>query len=281
MADTETHTILYMRDLLAGHSASDDEIITFLSVWVYEELYHGRALSTLLNAAGRPQAVDHYTCVTRSASFRETIDATLSHLAAGLTPRFIAVHMAWGAINELTAAAAYQAVERRTRNPVLSRLLNRIMRQERKHFSFYYQQAYKRLLDEPRTQSLVRFALRKFWRVVGTGVAGEENLAFIAAVHFGDEEGRRSLRDAEEKIQALPGLEWFDLLSKQVEGLAEKYTRANPEEVARAQADLNAAPRLHAEPEGDEDDDAPALGAGFIPESATVDVTATARPPLA
>lgn len=282
MADTETHTVLYMRDLLAGHSAADPEIISFLSVWVYEELYHGRALSTLLRAAGRPEREDHYTQVTRAASFRETIDAILSHAAAGLTPRFIAVHMAWGAINELTAAAAYQAVERETRNPVLSRLLNRIMRQERKHFSFYYQQAHKRLLDEPKTQALVNFALRRFWRVVGTGVAGEENLAFIAAVHFGDEEARRPLHDAEEKIRALPGLEWFDRLATEVAKLAENYTAAHPEEVAKARAELSSAPRFEREAELDEEDeDHDARPPGFIPEVAARDVTANALPPPA
>jgi hypothetical protein len=36
MADTESHTLLYMRDLLAGHSTRDPEIMQFLSVWVYE-----------------------------------------------------------------------------------------------------------------------------------------------------------------------------------------------------------------------------------------------------
>ena len=52
MADTESHTLLYMRDLLAGHSARDPAITAFLSVWVYEELCHGRALSKALAAAG-------------------------------------------------------------------------------------------------------------------------------------------------------------------------------------------------------------------------------------
>lgn len=283
MGDTETHTVLYMRDLLAGHSAADEEIITFLSVWVYEELHHGRALAKLLAAAGRAGTPDHYTQVTRGASFRETIDAVLGHLAASLTPRFIAVHMAWGAINELTAAAAYQAVERRTGNPVLSKLLNRIMRQERKHFSFYYQQAHKRLEGEPRTQALVSFALRNMWRVVGTGVSGEENLAFIAAVHFGDEEGRRPLREAEQKIQGLPGLEWFDLLSKAVAKLAEDYTRAHPEEVAKARSELGrwSSDTRSLEAVLRDDDEAPQNEPGFIPEASSASVTANQPASLA
>lgn len=275
MADTETYTILYMRDLLAGHSAADPEITQFLSVWVFEELHHGRALSALLAAAGRPAPADHYSSVARGISLRETIDGLLSSGAASLTPRFIAVHMAWGAINELTAAAAYQAVERTTQNPVLAQLLNRIMRQERKHFSFYFQQAEKRLVGDKKTQALVRFAIKYLWRVVGMGVAGEDNLAFIAAVHFADEEGRRSLRDAEEKIRALPGLEWFDRLDKLVAQLGAEYTRQHPEEVARARQELLSTPR-RAAPLELEDEDEDRSPAGYVPRSSGADVSAGA-----
>lgn len=280
MADTETYTVLYMRDLLAGHSAADPEITAFLSVWAYEELHHGRALSRFLAAAGREAPPDHYATVARGVSFRENLEAFLSQSAASLTPRFIAVHMTWGAINELTAAAAYQAVERTTRNPVLSKLLNRIMRQERKHFSFYFQQAEKRLTGEPKTQALVRFAIRNLWRVVGMGVAGEDNLAFIAAVHFADEESRRPLREAEEKIRTLPGLEWFDRLAKQVAQLGAAHTRLHPEEVARARREILAAPpRLGSgEVEPDEDEDERDEGRGFVPPTSGPDVTANARP---
>src|SRR5690606_14359613 len=129
MADTEPHTILYMRDLLAGHSTKDPEIVQFLSVWVYEELCHGRAITKLLTEAGYPEAPNHYTETTQSSGMREFVEAALSQMAAMLTPRFIAVHMAWGAINEATAAAAYQTIERRTANPVVATLCNRMARQ--------------------------------------------------------------------------------------------------------------------------------------------------------
>lgn len=226
MADTETHTILYMRDLLAGYSAADPTITSFLSVWVYEELWHGRAIDRLLTEAGHPPTPETYTQATRGAHIRETVEAVLSHIAASITPRFIAVHMAWGAINELTAGAAYQSVERRTKNPVLAELLKRIVRQERKHFSFYYQQAEKRLAGEPKTQKLVNFALRRFWTVVGSGVGGMDNLGFIAAALFHDKEGLELLREQETVIRKLEGLEWFDLLTRQVEGMAAKHLHA-------------------------------------------------------
>jgi rubrerythrin len=223
MADTETHTILYMRDLLAGHSARDPEITAFLAVWVYEELWHGRALGRLLAECGRPLSADRYGDVTRGASVREVVEAVLSQAATYLTPKFIAGHMTWGAINELTAGAAYEALAERTANPVLAELLQRIVKQERKHFSFYYHQAEKRLAGDIGAQRLTRFMIKNFWTVVGSGVGGWDNLGFVAASLFGSEAEREPLRAAERRIQLLPGMEWFQSLTGQVRALAERY----------------------------------------------------------
>lgn len=223
MGDTESHTILYMRDLLAGHSTRDPEITAFLSAWVYEELCHGRAISRLLKEVGRPDEEDRYTKVTAGSSVREFIEAALSHAAAYLSPRFIAVHMTWGAINEATAAAAYQQMEERTANPVLAKLINRMARQERRHMAFYWHQAQKRMKDDPAARKLVNFAIKRFWTLVGSGVGGDENLAFISAHLFADEAARAALVKAEENIRELPGMEWFDLLTKQSKAKADEW----------------------------------------------------------
>ena len=229
MGDTESHTILYMRDLLAGHSTRDPDVVNFLSAWVYEELCHGRAITKLLDVCGRPEAPTHYTQTTESASVREFIEAALSHALAYATPRFVAVHMTWGAINEATAAAAYQNLEKRTANPVLATLLNRMARQERRHMAFYYHQARKRMEGEPRTQALVRFAIKRFWTLVGSGVAGSDNLAYTAAHLFPDAAARAPLEAAERQIRELPGLEGFDMLTQQTAAAAASWARAHGE----------------------------------------------------
>lgn len=223
MGDTESHTILYMRDLLAGHSTRDPEITAFLSAWVYEELCHGRAISRLLKEVGRPEEEDRYTKVTAGSSLREFIEAALSHAAAYLSPRFIAVHMTWGAINEATAAAAYQVMEERTANPVLAKLINRMARQERRHFSFYWHQAEKRMKDDRAARQLVNFAIRRFWTLVGSGVGGDDNLTYVAAHLFADDEARETLAKAEASIRELPGMEWFDMLTKQSNAKADVW----------------------------------------------------------
>src|SRR4249920_2028672 len=52
MMDIETHTVIYLRDLLATRAAADPQITAFLSCWVYEELWHGEAFSDFLRAYG-------------------------------------------------------------------------------------------------------------------------------------------------------------------------------------------------------------------------------------
>src|SRR5438093_471125 len=52
MMDIETHTVIYLRDLLATRAASDPHVTAFLACWVYEELWHGEAFSDFLRAYG-------------------------------------------------------------------------------------------------------------------------------------------------------------------------------------------------------------------------------------
>lgn len=216
MADTETHTILYLRDLLAGHTCHDPEMTAFLSVWVYEELWHGRAIDQLLAATGYPPAPDTFAQVSRRVNLREPIEAALSHLAAWATPRFAAVHMAWGAINELTAAAAYKLLAQRSGNTVLQTLLGRIAKQERKHYAFYYAQAERRLTGDVWAQRLVRQTLKLLWTPVGAGLGPADNLAFVAHHLFDNDAGHALLNEVDRTVARLPGLEAFDLVTSRV-----------------------------------------------------------------
>ena len=54
MQDIESHTIIYLRALLATRAIDDPEVATFLACWVYEETFHGIALARFLEAAGAP-----------------------------------------------------------------------------------------------------------------------------------------------------------------------------------------------------------------------------------
>src|SRR2546428_6638275 len=54
MQDVESHTIVYLRALLATRAIDDPEVATFLACWLYEETFHGLALDRFLAAAGHP-----------------------------------------------------------------------------------------------------------------------------------------------------------------------------------------------------------------------------------
>ena len=66
MMDIETHTVVFLRDLLATRASFDPEVTAFLSCWVYEELWHGEAFSRFLGEAG-------YRVAPTSRTSRETI----------------------------------------------------------------------------------------------------------------------------------------------------------------------------------------------------------------
>ena len=69
MMDIETHTIIYLRDLLTTPAAYDPEVTAFLSLWAYEEFWHGEALSRFLQAAGERFSPDRPGEIRRAAGF--------------------------------------------------------------------------------------------------------------------------------------------------------------------------------------------------------------------
>jgi hypothetical protein len=117
MMDIETHTVIYLRDLLVTRVAADPQITAFLSCWVYEELWHGEAFSDFLRAYGleeriEPKLPDGRTPLpTRPNRWRDLRVRIGVGNGLGIVPTmigsmaardFAAIHMMWGAVNELT-----------------------------------------------------------------------------------------------------------------------------------------------------------------------------------
>ena len=69
----------------------------------------------------------------------------IARLLARITRHFSAVHMTWGAINESRTLTGYQALIARSGNPLVTTVLARIIKDERRHYSFYFNQARERL----------------------------------------------------------------------------------------------------------------------------------------
>ena len=209
MQDIESHTIVYLRSLLATRAIDDPEVAAFLACWVHEETFHGMALARFLEAAGHPLSP------RPTPRGREPIGKRLEALAtAALSrawPDFCAVHMTWGAINELTTLTGYRRLAAVTSHPVLSDLLERIVLDESRHFFFYYRQAEIRL-RRPGAARIARLLVNRFWAPVGDGVQPRSELVFLARHLFGGADGRAAARKIDETIRRLPGFAGVKLL---------------------------------------------------------------------
>ena len=238
MMDIETHTVIYLRDLLATRVAADPQITAFLSCWVYEELWHGEAFSDFLHAYGieepiEPKLPDGRTPLpTRPNRWRDLrvsigvgngLGIVPTMLGSMATRDFAAIHMMWGAVNELTTLTGYYALIRRSQHPVLHQLLRKVIQDERRHFAFYRAQAKARMERSRVARHLVRWVLKRLWTPVGAGVKTEEEVDALALYLFGDSpEGREHVRGIDETIAAVPGLEGLTLLEDYVEAASRR-----------------------------------------------------------
>ena len=139
------------------------------------------------------------------------IEAAATAMVSKAWPDFCAVHMTWGAINELTTLIGYRRLAALAGHPVLTSLLDRITRDESRHFFFYYRQAEIRL-QRRAVARVARLLVDRFWSPVGTGVQPEAELRFLATYLFAGPEGRAAARKVDDTIRRLPGFETVRLL---------------------------------------------------------------------
>ena len=218
MQDIETHTIVYLRTLLSTRAMDDPEVATFFACWFYEETFHGRALARFLAAAGHPVPPRPRSRMT----FAQWLDARSTGLVARAWPDFVGVHMTWGAINELTTLVGYRRLSALAGHPVLSEILARIIRDESRHFWFYFHQA-ERWLARPRTARIARLLVDRFWAPVGSGVQPADETRFIGEYLLAGEDGRRAARTIDQTIRRLPGFDGVCLIEA---WLARRVSRA-------------------------------------------------------
>lgn len=216
MMDIESHTLCYVRDVLNAGAGADTEIADFLGCWLYEESFHGRAIERFLRAAGVQRGPN--VCGRHRFHLGERLEKWGTWLVSRLWPRhFVTLYMAWGAIQEHSTLFGYTNLARQTRNPVLAELLRRIARDESRHFGFYYYKAYQGLKDSPFARAFTSFFLKRFWTPVGEGVKPRSEADFLIVNIFDGAEGREATSRIDRTMARLPGLSWFDLMTRRAE----------------------------------------------------------------
>ncbi len=215
MSDVESYTICYLRDLLVTPSHQDPEITAFLTMWAYEEFWHGEALDKVLRAHGVAADYSHIRTVRQRQGFLDRIAPIHQAIAGGLIgDDYIAVHMSWGAINEWSAHSAYARMMEREDHPELTTLLRRVQTQETRHLAFYNSQARDRLEASARARKITRFALKSFWSPVGSGIEPKAETHFVLNYLMGGEVGEKQIDRLDRKVDTLPGQEGLSLVSR-------------------------------------------------------------------
>ena len=198
----------------------DPEVTSFLTLWNYEEFWHGEAIAGILEAHDEQAGIIRIAALRRRLPKRDAWRPLTFQLASAITPHLTAVHMTWGAVNEWTTQAAYARLSKLANNPTLTEVLRRIMKQEGRHIDFYSNQARSRLADSRAAQRLTRWALRRFWAPVGTGVVPDQEVDFLRCYLFGDEDGRSVADRIDRRVDRLPGLDGMYLLRGAVSAAA-------------------------------------------------------------
>ncbi len=217
-SDIESQTIRYLRVLLQMKIAFKPEVAAFLTTWSYEEFFHGYELANLLAACGHPLEEDRVENIRQKARLNELIEAIFGPLLSRIFyHQFPAVYLSFGAIQELTTLRGYEHLGNFTRNPVLKTLCERIARQERRHFAWYFNHACELLNESRGARILARKLLEFNWVPVGAGVKTPEEVKRLFSILFPADLGRKLVRDIDEKMGALPGLEGVRLMTNYFE----------------------------------------------------------------
>lgn len=208
MCDVEYHTVCYLRDMLVTPSHKDPRVTAFMTMWNVEEFWHGEALAAVLDQHGITVDFDSVKATRLKLGWRDKLDPIKQSLLANLIGEdFVAVHMIWGAANEWSAITAYNRLAELEDHPVLAELLKRIAKQEAQHVAFYATQARERLARSRKAQRLARYALRKSWGPVGSGVMAETEVRHVLHHLMSGPDGRRAAAAIDEHVAAMPGLE--------------------------------------------------------------------------
>ena len=212
MQDIESHTIIYLRSLLATRAIDDPEVATFLACWLHEETFHGLALARFLEAAGypvgRPTAGAQPRVPGASGS-----KPRLHRLAVARVARLLRRAHGLGRHQRADHPDRLPPARGRRRSIPCSPICSSASRAMRAGTS-------SSTIARPRAASATAGAWRgstraivdRFWAPVGSGVQPRAELDFLGQYLFSGSEGRAAARKVDDTIRRLPGFASVKLL---------------------------------------------------------------------
>lgn len=216
-ADVESQTVYYFLEVAKLEVVRDPELLTFLTMWNYEEYFHSHALTRLMTECGVPveSPTERSTKIRAGARFKARFEDLTQTMIAKLMPKtFVALWMFWGSLQECLTTQAYEELAKTTQNPVLAELCRRIAKQERRHFAYYFNQAREKLEGQSWAQKFTRWIAKKFYAPVGGGVKTDEEGARLVAQLFPGDKIFEVMSYIEKRMAQLPGMDGLDCCTR-------------------------------------------------------------------
>ncbi len=226
MRDVETLTDMYHRELLRTPTGKDPHISKFMERWSLEEATHGEVLNRFLNEIGYATDDRWQTRVRRDVSTAYNATAYLMMILTNLIGRkFTATHMTFGAIHEMETAQGYRRLIAHADHPVLTHIVNAIIREEAVHAQFYRSVARLELEKSEFAKKMARWVIERFWAPVGQGSVAKSRTEYtIATLFSGDGALERFDKTVTQRVRQLPG---FDGITKITDTVGQMAGRLN------------------------------------------------------
>jgi hypothetical protein len=207
MRDVETLTNMYYNELRRTPTGKDPVISKFMERWGVEETLHGELLNRFLTEAGIDSGNRWQDQVRQSVSRFYRVNSYLITSLTNLVGRkFTATHMTFGAIHEMSTTQAYRRLIALAGHPVLTHILNGIIREESMHTQFYSSVARLELRQNEFTRKIARFVVEHFWSPVGQGAKPRKQTEYTIATLFGAVEGLEWVdKTITQRVRRLPG----------------------------------------------------------------------------
>jgi hypothetical protein len=224
MRDVETLTDMYYREMLRTPTGKDPYISKFMERWGVEEATHGEVLNRFLNEAGVETGDKWQDRVRKDVSkIYNSYTFLVTTLAKFVGRRFTATHMTFGAIHEMSTAQGYRRLMALADHPVLTQILNAIIREEAAHTKFYWNIARLELRGNEFARRIARFVIDHYYAPVGQGSVSKNRTEYMVGTLFGDSDGLEWLdRMVTRRVQQLPGFSDLTKINETIGRMAER-----------------------------------------------------------